>query len=363
MSPQLSPGYPSDRRIDPARPIRLMIVDDSIVARTIFGNLLESRPEFRIVGMASTADHALALLEHEIADIILLDVQMPGTDGLTALPLIIEKSGGARVMIVSSACNDGAAATVQALTLGAADTLLKPSAGEFNARFADILSERLLRIARTAPPVAHAGVPSPLRRADRSRPVACLGIGASTGGLHALSAFFGALPEAFAAPVLVTQHLPASFMPYFAAQLHDISGRPSTVAHDGAPLRRGEILVAPGDAHIRLARCGADVRVRLDRAPVANGCFPSVDPMFEAMAAIYGPTAVGVVLSGMGSDGSAGAAVLVEAGGEILAQDQESSVVWGMPGVVATAGLASAVLPAGRLARYIAARREDGPWN
>jgi two-component system chemotaxis response regulator CheB len=202
-----------------------------------------------------------------------------------------------------------------------------------------------------------------LRRVERAGPIACLGIGASTGGLHALSAFFGALPAGFTAPVLVTQHLPASFMPYFAAQLRDIAGRPTVVAQEGAPLRRGEILVAPGDAHIRLIRSGADVRIRLDRAPVANGCFPSVDPMFEAMAAIYGPTAVGVVLSGMGSDGSAGAAVLAEAGGEILAQDQESSVVWGMPGVVATAGLASAVLPPGRIARYIAARREDGPWN
>ncbi|WP_157220533.1 chemotaxis protein CheB [Flavisphingomonas formosensis] len=333
-----------------------MIVDDSIVARTVFANLLEARPEFRIVGMASSADQALTLLERETADIVLLDVRMPGTDGLTALPRIIEKSGGARILIVSSACEDGAAETVEALTLGAADTLFKPCAGEFNAQFAGLLCERLLRMARAARPRIQRPVISPLRRVRGEEPIACLGIGASTGGLHALSAFFAELPPSFSAPVLITQHLPTVFMPYFAAQLQGIAGRPTAVAQDGMPLTRGTMLVAPGDAHIRLMRSGGDVRVRLDRAPVSNGCFPSVDPMFEAMAAIFGAGAAGVLLSGMGADGSVGAAVLAAAGGEILAQDQATSVVWGMPGVVATAGLASAVLPPGQIARHLGAR-------
>jgi two-component system chemotaxis response regulator CheB len=339
-------------------PIRLMIVDDSIVARMVLSRMLGVRPEFEIVACASNAGDALALLDQIKVDIVLLDVAMPGMDGLTVLPEILARSRGARALIVSSAADRGAAATVKALTLGAADTLLKPGATNFSGRFADILAERLLRIGHATCEPAAGDAPPPRkegRHDRRAQPVQCLAIGASTGGVNALSAFFQALPPSFTVPILVTQHLPAPFMPYFAAQLQEIARRVTAVAADGMALKPGQILIAPGDGHLGLIETSTGVRVRLTHAPAASGCLPSVDPMFTAVSTIYGPTALGVLLSGMGRDGVLGAQRLVEAGGEILAQDAESSVVWGMPGAVVRAGLATASLSPEMIARRIAA--------
>jgi len=351
--------------------IRLMIVDDSIVARMVLSRMLAARPEFEIVAVATHTQEALAMLDGLRVDIILLDVEMPGTDGLTALPEILARSQGARVLIVSSVADWGAEATIKALALGAADTLPKPGAGSFGGRFADILAERLLRIGRPPPPSGAPAPDGPLRRGavrgrssdGRERPVRCLAIGASTGGVNALSALLPTLPASFTAPILVTQHLPAPFMPYFAVQLHEIAGRPASVAQDGAALRPGEIFVAPGDRHLCLIRTNGAVRVRLDDSPAASGCLPSVDPMLMAVAEMFGATGVGMMLSGMGRDGVLGAARLVEAGGEVLAQDAASSVVWGMPGAVVNAGLASAVLPPDLMARHIGERSDAPGWR
>jgi two-component system chemotaxis response regulator CheB len=357
--PHKSSPRPLGQRLDPSaegqRPIRVMIVDDSIVARSVFARMLEGRA-FEIVAAAPNAQQAIELLAIHKVDIILLDVEMPGMDGITALPRILEASEGARVLIVSSACAEGAAATVKALTLGAADTLLKPGAGAFAGRFAEVLTDRLLRIGH-APCAAQPPIPpAPTERTMERGPIECLAIGASTGGIHALSAFFKALPATFDAPILVTQHLPAEFMPYFAAQLRDLAGRKATIATDGARLHPGELLIAPGDAHLRLIRFRDGIRARLDRAPAPSGCLPSVDPMFASVAEMFGSSAVGVVLSGMGRDGVIGAADIVAAGGEILAQDSGSSVVWGMPGAISAAGLCSIVLPPERIAQQIGRR-------
>jgi len=346
-----------------SRPIRLMIVDDSLVARTVLSRILERSPLFEIVGSAGRAEDAIALLDQVKVDIILLDVEMPGTDGLTALPDILKRSRGARVLIVSSAAADGAASTVKALTLGAADTLLKPGAGSFAGRFADVLIERLVRIGHADTRPSRSNPATPLERRGPLTPIGCLAIGASTGGLHALSAFFRALPVEFDAPILVTQHLPAIFMPYFAAQLQDIAGRKASVAADGSVPRAGELLVAPGEGHLRLVRVGERVSVRIDHTPSVSGCLPSVDPMLESVAAVYGASAAAVILSGMGRDGVLGAAELVAAGGEVLAQDADTSVVWGMPGAVANAGLASVVLPPDRLAQQIGCRQRRLAWK
>jgi two-component system chemotaxis response regulator CheB len=356
-----------------AKPVRLMVVDDSIVARSVFQTMLAPHADLRIVATASTADQALARLAGNPVDIVLLDLAMPGMDGLTALPEIIRRGAGARVLVVSASAGQGAENCVQALTLGAADTLEKPRAGGFNSGFADDLVEKIRRIAaeprhvpreddREAPhdqPVVdpHAGVTlQPVVQG----PVECIAIGASTGGLHSLSAFFRALPPQCSAPILITQHLPASFMRFFAAQMAGIAGRPAEVARDGVTLRPGRILVAPGDAHLGLARMGRNVMVRLDREPAPSGCLPSVDPMFAAVTAQFGPAAFAVVLSGMGRDGLIGARTLVDAGGEVVVQDRPTSVVWGMPGSVARAGLASTVAPpealAGRLAERVGGR-------
>jgi len=348
-------------------PIRLMIVDDSIVARTVISRILEVNQAFEVVATAGHAGEALALLENVWVDIILLDVEMPGLDGLTALPELIARGRGAHVLVVSSAAGDGAAASVRALTLGATDTLLKPGAGNFAGRFASILVERLLRIGHARPEIE--AIPPMVEVRDPptavlgTAPVSCLAIGASTGGLHALSDFFRELPRDFAAPILVTQHLPPVFMSYFASQLTEIAGRQASVAEDGMLLGPGRLLIAPGDGHLGLVRSGDAVRVRIDRQPAPSGCLPSVDPMFESAASVFGAGAVGVVLSGMGRDGLLGARQIAMAGGEVLAQDSRTSVVWGMPGAIANAGLAAAVLSPARLAQRIALRSGASQWN
>jgi two-component system chemotaxis response regulator CheB len=345
-----------------------MVVDDSIVARSVFETMLAPFEDFRIVASASTADQALARLDATPVDIVLLDLAMPGMHGLTALPEIIRRGDGARVLIVSASAGDGAAECVRALTLGAADTLEKPRAGGFGELFRADLVDKLRRIGAEgrAPSIVQPSLSEqdavpvaaePLRT-QVAGPIGCIAIGASTGGLHALSAFFRCLPAACDAPILITQHLPASFMHYFAAQMTEIAGRPAEVAGDGVPLRPGCILVAPGDGHIRLRTSGASVRVRIDREPASSGCLPSVDPMFESVAALYRERAFAVILSGMGRDGVIGARHIVAAGGEVAAQDRATSVVWGMPGSVATAGLAATIAAPEILARRVAARVE-----
>ncbi|HET8612435.1 MAG TPA: chemotaxis protein CheB [Sphingomonas sp.] len=346
--------------------IRLMIVDDSIVARSVFNTILAPLPDFRIAATASTAEQALAELDRTTVDIVLLDVAMPGRDGLSALPEIIRRGRGARVLIVSASAGEGAEACVRAMTLGAADTLEKPSAGNFTAAFRSNLVDKLRRIGResTAPadnpfeasePLV-VEEPEPVLRPAVQGPIDCLAIGASTGGLHALSALFGALPSSFAAPILITQHLPASFMPYFAAQIADIAGRPAQVARDGSPLVRGHILVAPGDAHLGLRAMPGGARVALEREAAESGCLPSADPMFCGLSAAFGARGFAVILSGMGRDGAVGAAAVAASGGEVAAQDRGSAVVWGMPGAAARAGLASIVAPPDRIAQRIAER-------
>ena len=350
----------------PPPPIRLMIVDDSPIARAVLSRMLAGEPEFEVVALAGNAGEAIDALKSVKVDIVLLDVEMPGTTGLEALPDILRLGDGARVLIVSSICEDGAEATVRALALGAADTLPKPGTGNFAGRFSKILAERLRRIGHAERAGArHRTEPaSPVRlRASPEGKIGCVALGASTGGLHAISEFLRALPPMIGAPLLVTQHLPAVFMPFFARQLQTISGRTTRVAEDGLPLQAEEIVLAPGDAHLSLEHRASRVLVRLSREAAPSGCMPSVDPMLEAVAAIYGKSAVGVMLSGMGRDGLAGAGRLVERGGAMLVQDRHSSAVWGMPKVVAEAGLASAVLSPVDLARRVSARALGDSWK
>jgi two-component system chemotaxis response regulator CheB len=245
---------------------------------------------------------------------------------------------------------------VQALAPGAAETLSKPGSEAFSGRFSEILADRLRRIGRRrAPPEAAAPA------ARREARLGCLAVGASTGGLHAVTALLRALPARIGAPILITQHLPAAFVPFFARQLEAASGRVIRIAGDGLELRAEEIVLAPGDAHIRLEQKGARVVVRLDRSVVPGGCLPSVDVMLDSVAGTYGRSAVGIMLSGMGRDGLAGSRELVARGGTMMAQDRQSCAVWGMPRVVVEAGLASAVLPPAELAARIVERVGAAP--
>jgi len=343
-----------------------MIVDDSPIARAVLSRMLSGHKDFEIVALAGNAAEAIDALKSVNIDIVLLDVEMPGTTGIEALPEILRLGKGARVLIVSSLAEDGAEAAVKALALGAADTLPKPGTGNFAGRFSEVLAERLRRIGRAERPgiaVPNEGEkPLRLRAATTSR-LGCVAIGASTGGLHATTEFLRALPAMIGAPLLVTQHLPAVFMPFFARQLQLASGRTTHVASDGLVLQAEEIVLAPGDAHMSLERQSGKVCVRLVGKASESGCMPSADVMLSAVAEMYGKNAVGVMMSGMGRDGLTGSRTIVERGGAMLVQDRLSSAVWGMPRAVAEAGLASFILPPADLARRIGDHAAGDSWK
>jgi two-component system chemotaxis response regulator CheB len=340
-----------------------MIVDDSMVARAVLSRMVESDKCFEIAAVAGTAEDAIDALHTVKVDIVLLDLEMPGEGGLKMIPKILDAAAGARVMIVSSVADEGAAQTVAALALGAADAMPKPGTGKFNGRFAEVLLSRLKAIgfADDQPPLAE-----PIRlqgygplRAMSPDPIGILAIGASTGGIHAIAALFQALPPKIGVPILVTQHLPSPFMPVFARQLGIAARREALVAEDGMKLLPDRIIIAPGDAHLTVESSdrGHFIKLSRDRAP--SGCLPSVDPMFASAAAEFGDGAVGVILTGMGKDGTEGASKLVASGGSVLAQDEASCAVWGMPRAVIEAGLACAVMSPEKMGRRIASRVGD----
>ena len=330
----------------------MLIVDDSAVARAVLSRMVTEHPRFALVAAVANAPAALRALATSAVDLIVLDLELPGVTGLAALPDLLAGSGGARVLIVSSSAAEGAAATIQALALGAADTLVKPAAGGLAGQFARDFTDKMTRLADVEP-VAAGSAPV---RASLPGSYDIVAIGASTGGIHALGHVLRALPPSFRTPILVTQHLPASFTPYFAAQVAVLGGRPCDVATDHLRVTPGRIVVAPGDAHLTLTRLpDGGAAIRLSHGAAASGCLPSVDPMFASLAAAYGARALAVVLSGMGRDGVRGAAEVRRSGGAVVVQDEATSVVWGMPGAIASARGADLILPPDEIGRVIAA--------
>ena len=345
------------------KPIRLMIVDDSMVARAVLRRMIDVDGNFEIAGVAGTAEDAIEALGQVMVDIVLLDLEMPGVGGLKSIPKILEAAKGAKVLIVSSLAEEGAEETVAALALGAADTLPKPGTGRFNGRFSEVLLGKLRELghadrdASARPPAMQA--PSGKLRRQSDEPIKLLAIGASTGGIHALGAFFAELPDRIGVPILITQHLPPAFMTVFARQLSVAAKREALVAEDGMKLLPDRIVIAPGEAHLVIDEIGGALIARLLTNKVASGCMPSVDPMLASAGAVLGPGALGIVLTGMGRDGAEGARRLVEAGGSVMAQDEASSAVWGMPRTVADAGLACAILPPAKLARRVTSLMQE----
>jgi two-component system chemotaxis response regulator CheB len=347
------------------RPIRLMIVDDSLTARTVLSRIIEPEPDLVIVAKATTGEMAIARLAEQPADVVLLDLEMPGMGGLGALPRILELARGGQVLVVSSLTAEGAEHTLAALSMGAADTLLKPRAGEFGESYARALLGKIRALGRAAEAdnaTFRPATPPPVK-ARATRPPRVVAVGASTGGIHALCLMLRALPARFELPILVTQHLPASFMPVLARQLAIASGREAEVAAPGSEIRAGRIYVAPGEGHMTVHQRLGRLVTGLAHHPVASGCMPSVDPLFESLAEASDGQAMGVVLSGMGRDGLEGAAKLVAAGGTLFAQDAATSSVWGMPRAIAQAGLATAVLPPEAIAGRLVSSAGAAAWK
>lgn len=340
--------------------VRVMVVDDSITARTVLSRMIDREQDIAVVATASSAERALHELERAEIDVILLDLEMPGMGGLDALPRLLEMRRGTQVLVVSSLTEDGAEHTLSALSMGAADTMLKPRPGGFDDEYRAVLLAKIRalgggeqRPAQSAPRVA----PSP-----RKRP-RMIAIGASTGGIHALVVLLRELPRQFGLPILVTQHLPQSFMPVFARQLELASGRQTLVAQEGSLIRPGTILVAPGNSHLVAYQSAGRDMVTLSHVPAPSGCMPSVDPMFTSLAENMDGQALGIVLSGMGRDGVEGARALIDAGGSIHVQDEASSAVWGMPGAIARAGLATEIAAPEALARHILTSAGAAAWT
>lgn len=369
-----SPAQPPPFRpaLTAGGPLQVMVVDDSLTTRTAIARLIDSAEDMVVAATAASAERALAELPCRPLDVIVLDLEMPGMGGMEALPRLLAARAGVQVLVVSALTEIGAEATLRALALGAADTMPKPRSGGFNARWRESLLKRVRVLGRAARGTdetvgescagraSTAVRPRPANGQDRKAP-RIIAFGASTGGIHALCQVMADLPRAVDLPILVTQHLPPSFMEVFARQLTAAAGRPASVAQTGTVLEQGRIYVAPGTGHLLVGEVGDRLVATIDPAPAPSGCLPSVDPMLQSLADALGGAAIAVILSGMGRDGALGAAALAAKGGTLIAQDRDSSAVWGMPRAVAEAGLADAVLPPALIAAELGVRTAAAP--
>lgn len=336
------------------RPVRVLIVDDSAVMRSFLERLFEGCADIHVIRTLSTATLAFDFLARERVDIVLLDHEMPGPKGLEVLPRMIEAALGAHVVMLSSHCQRGSKVAVAALSMGASEALPKPSLTYPVSAFADTLIERFRRLAAVQSRPVGRRDRYPRRAFPDGFRLECIGIGASTGGIHTLGMLLSGLRERPGAPILITQHLPEAFIPYYAQQVARMTDLPVSVAMSGQPIEPDHVYIAPGDRSLSCRRDGDVARVMLidERDPVTNSR-PSVNAMFEGIADCFGAGAFGVVLTGIGRDGTTGAGRIVEAGGAVIAQDEESSIVWGMPGSVTRAGLVCATLHPDKMGDFV----------
>lgn len=371
-------------------PIRVMVVDDSAVVRGLITRMLEEDPGVLVVASVSNGQMAISALERHAVEVAVLDIEMPVMDGLTALPKLLQIDPDLKVIMASTLTLRNADISLKALEAGAADYIAKPSssrdiaggAGDFRRDLVGKVKalgnnrrshpRRGGSMARPGTPVAPRPAPPPV--APRPTPGSSLlkptgpltlrpgtpevpevlAIGSSTGGPQALFALLGAMRGgSVRQPILITQHMPATFTTILAEHIHRISGWDAAEGKDGEVVRGGRVYVAPGDFHMVVEMRGADKVIRLNKNPPENFCRPSVDPMLRSIAQAWGKRVLVTILTGMGSDGLKGGQAVIAAGGSVIAQDEPTSVVWGMPGAVAQAGICSAVLPLPDIAPYI----------
>jgi two-component system, chemotaxis family, protein-glutamate methylesterase/glutaminase len=348
------------------KPIRVMIVDDSAVVRGLISRWIGEEAGLETVALHANGRQAVEDVARSAPDIVLLDIEMPVMDGLEALPLLLRARPDVRVLVVSTLTKRNAEISFNALSLGALDYLPKPDSNREITTSLDFRSEVIRKIKalgrartrRSAPheearlvagDAARAAIPKGLlafkQRPFSMVPPRVIAIGSSTGGPQALASLLGALSSSLSrVPVLVAQHMPPVFTAILAERLAKATGRETKEGIDGEPLKSGTIYVAPGNHHMTVGRPKAPT-IRISDEPPVHFCRPAVDPMFASVAATFGPAALGIVLTGMGYDGAAGARAIADAGGSVIAQDEASSVVWGMPGAAAAVGACAALLP------------------
>lgn len=322
-----------------------MLVDDSAVARSIFARVLGKHEQIEIVCEAEDSEAALHALDAHSVDIILLDIEMPKRSGLEALPDIHAKADGARILVVSAFAEENGPAAIQALSLGACDTLAKPGRAGFSGRFSEMLIDKVVRLGRSARDRKNAGFAAKLAvDCQAITTPECILIGSSTGGIPAIYEIVRNLDPSLNCPIFITQHLPEAFMAFFAKQLAGLTTRTVKVAEAGETVKLNHIYVAPGHAHLVFRKERTKIVIDFQADYDGSRYCPSVDAMFDSAAKVYGAGCMAMVFSGMGNDGVYGARNLAKSGGAILVQDVDSSVVWGMPGAIAKEGLATAIL-------------------
>jgi two-component system chemotaxis response regulator CheB len=362
-------------------PFRVLVVDDSAVIRGFISRWLEEDSDICVVGTASNGQMALNSVVSSDAEVVLLDIEMPVMDGLTALPLLIKAVPDIQILMASSLTKRNAEISIAALGLGAADYVPKPESNrdvtsrinfrrELVTKVKALASTRRKQRGEVLPTADAASDARPYTSAKQTKtdslhlfkavpgaaaeikfvqPSKCipkiLAIGASTGGPQALVKFLSVAKDFINIPVVITQHMPPSFTAILAQHISRATGKDAHEGIDGEALKPGCIYVAPGDYHMIVRKEHDVVRIRLNQDPPENYCRPSVDPMFRSIASIYGDKVLSVILTGMGHDGLVGGRVVVKSGGTLIAQDEASSIVWGMPGSVAVAGICSSVLP------------------
>lgn len=380
----MSVAFAGNSTTSPSRdagPLRVMIVDDSVVIRGLISRWVGAEHDMEVAASLRTGLEAVNQIERINPDVAVLDIEMPELDGLSALPQLLAKKRDLVIIMASTLTRRNAEISFKALSLGAADYIPKPESTR-EASAADIFHHDLIQKIRhlgarlrrksavASPPLAPAS-PAPAARGPVARPAApapspavpapsgspsmrpfssqapkVLLIGSSTGGPQALMSLVAELgPVMDRFPVLITQHMPPTFTTILAEHLARSSRRPAAEAVDGEPVKPGRIYLAPGGKHMRVARSGADVVIALDDGPAVNFCKPAVDPLFTSAIDIWHGNILSVILTGMGSDGMRGGKDIVAAGGSVIAQDEASSVVWGMPGAAANAGICAAILP------------------
>ncbi|MEZ5361227.1 MAG: chemotaxis response regulator protein-glutamate methylesterase [Bryobacterales bacterium] len=349
------------------KPIRVLVVDDSVVIRRLVTLALREDPTFEVVGIAANGKIALHKIPQIQPDVVTLDIEMPEMDGLETLKRIKKDYPRIRVVMFSTLTQRGAHYTFEALTLGADEYVTKAAnVGPLDTSLASLRAELGPKIRQffqrpprtearpgTAPPPPRPVTPSPTFRQAAGR-IDIVAIAVSTGGPNALAEVFPVLPAGLRCPVVITQHMPPMFTRLLAERLDAKSPLRVFEAADGMEIEPASAYFAPGDHHLTVRRVPGKVVAKLNQDPPENSCRPAADVMFRSVAETYGGACLAVVLTGMGRDGLAGARILKQAGARVLAQDEASSVVWGMPGHVVQAGLADEIAPIGKIAGSIA---------